>query len=247
LVWIDEGEIQVGDSLIEKIREGIDAVDFVVGVISRHSIGSDWVKKELDLASNREIHAARAIVLPALVDDVTLPGFLVGKRYADFRDDKQYDEALGELLRALGPVKALPGRAADEVESLRMEAYRLKKLVDAQARDATRVRRLLAQDRSPGLQTEIDEENKRYPEFAPINEAYAFEVLGIPVTLGYLLHAIRKASMKGAHALDVGLRLENKWNRVYLMVEAYRDYLKLLAGSSQPRAGKRKSRRAKNP
>lgn len=33
-VWIDEAEINIGDSLIEKIREGLDQVDFVAAIIS---------------------------------------------------------------------------------------------------------------------------------------------------------------------------------------------------------------------
>ena len=31
-VWIDEAEINIGDSLVDKIREALDSVDFVVVV-----------------------------------------------------------------------------------------------------------------------------------------------------------------------------------------------------------------------
>jgi hypothetical protein len=44
-IWIDDSEIKVGDSLIEKIREGIDKVDYLGAIISQSSINSDWVKK----------------------------------------------------------------------------------------------------------------------------------------------------------------------------------------------------------
>jgi hypothetical protein len=54
-VWIDEAEINIGDSLIVKIREGIDEVDYVAAILSTSSINSEWVKKELDIATNREI------------------------------------------------------------------------------------------------------------------------------------------------------------------------------------------------
>jgi hypothetical protein len=33
-VWIDEAEIKVGDSLIEKIRAGIDSMDYVAAILS---------------------------------------------------------------------------------------------------------------------------------------------------------------------------------------------------------------------
>lgn len=46
-VWLDEAEIKLGDSLIEKIRLGIDSVDFVIALISKNSVSSEWVKKNL--------------------------------------------------------------------------------------------------------------------------------------------------------------------------------------------------------
>jgi hypothetical protein len=102
-VWIDDTEILVGDSLIDKIRNGIDSVDFVAAIISSTSLNSQCVKKELDLASNREIDEKRVVVLPILLDDVELPGFLKGKYYADFREEDNYQEGLDELLERLGP------------------------------------------------------------------------------------------------------------------------------------------------
>lgn len=83
-VWLDEVEIRVGQSLIEKLREAIDSVDFVIVVLSRHSIRSAWVLKELDIAMMREITTRKTKVLPILKEKVELPGFLEGKRYLDF-------------------------------------------------------------------------------------------------------------------------------------------------------------------
>ena len=102
-VWIDETEILVGDSLIEKIRDAIDNVDFIAAIVSLTSIDSQWVKKELDLASNREIDEKRVVVLPILLDDVELPGFLKGKYYADFIKEENYQDGLNALLKRLGP------------------------------------------------------------------------------------------------------------------------------------------------
>ncbi|WP_203368849.1 toll/interleukin-1 receptor domain-containing protein [Cysteiniphilum marinum] len=88
-VWIDEAEINIGDSLIEKIRDGIDEVDYVAAILSSNSINSAWVTKELDLASNREIEEGRIVVLPLLIEKVNLPGFLKGKFYGDFTKDEE--------------------------------------------------------------------------------------------------------------------------------------------------------------
>lgn len=101
-VWIDEAEIRVGDSLIEKIREGIDSVQYVGVVLSKTSVKSEWVKKEVDIAMNQEIEGKRVKVLPLLVDDCDPPGFLKGKRYADFRREDLYQREFIELAKRLG-------------------------------------------------------------------------------------------------------------------------------------------------
>lgn len=114
-VWIDETEVFVGDSLIEKIRDGIDTVDFVGAIISSTSLNSQWVKRELDLASNREIDEERVLVLPILLDDVELPGFLKGKLYADFRHKDNYQESLEKLLARLGPKIPPPDLSSEKM------------------------------------------------------------------------------------------------------------------------------------
>ena len=50
--WIDEAEIKIGDSLIQKIREGIDSVDYFAVILSRNSVAAPWVTNELDVAMN---------------------------------------------------------------------------------------------------------------------------------------------------------------------------------------------------
>ncbi|MCP6623470.1 toll/interleukin-1 receptor domain-containing protein, partial [Klebsiella pneumoniae] len=88
--------------LIEKIREGLDKVDYVAVVLSQNSIASTWVQRELDISSNREIAEKRVILLPLMLQHVELPGFLLGKRYGDFTTEEIYDHSLGELLKVLG-------------------------------------------------------------------------------------------------------------------------------------------------
>lgn len=114
-VWIDETELLVGDSLAEKIGDAIDNVDFVTAIISSTSINSRWVKKELDLASNREMDEGRVVVLPILLDDVKLPGFLKGKLYADFRSENSYQKGLTKLLDRLGPKTSPPDLSSDDM------------------------------------------------------------------------------------------------------------------------------------
>ncbi|MCJ7631393.1 toll/interleukin-1 receptor domain-containing protein [Candidatus Bathyarchaeota archaeon] len=54
-VWVDEGEIRVGDSLIGKIEEGMARTRFFAVVLSKKSMNSPWVKKELEMAITKEV------------------------------------------------------------------------------------------------------------------------------------------------------------------------------------------------
>lgn len=100
-VWIDEAEIKVGDSLIQKIESGIEETDFVGVLLSRKSVESEWVKKELRVAMNEEIRGKRVKVLPLLLEDCNIPLFVREKLYADFRREEKYYESLGKVLDAL--------------------------------------------------------------------------------------------------------------------------------------------------
>ncbi|WP_316190989.1 toll/interleukin-1 receptor domain-containing protein [Bradyrhizobium sp. SZCCHNS2096] len=100
-VWIDEAEIEVGDSLIAKIEEGMKETNYIGVVLSKSSVNAPWVKKELDVAMNREIAGGEPIVLPLLYQRCEIPSFLTGKLYADFTTPEAYETSLEKLLRRL--------------------------------------------------------------------------------------------------------------------------------------------------
>lgn len=102
--WLDEAEIKVGESLIEKIREGIDKVDYVAVLLSPDSVASTWVQREVDVAMNQEILGRRVKVLPIMYRECDPPGFLLGKKYADFTDESKYNDSFAELIRSVGVV-----------------------------------------------------------------------------------------------------------------------------------------------
>jgi hypothetical protein len=81
-VWIDQVELVVGDSLIERIGDAIHGGDFVLAVISPHSINSPWCQKELRLAATRGISENRVFVLPVRHGVVAMPSFLTDALYA---------------------------------------------------------------------------------------------------------------------------------------------------------------------
>ncbi len=100
-VWIDEAEIKVGDSLTEKIGNAIEKTDFVGVVLSRNSINSQWVQKELQIALQEEFRKKKVVVLPLLLEPVELPPFLRDKLYADFTSPEKFKQSFPKLLEVL--------------------------------------------------------------------------------------------------------------------------------------------------
>jgi hypothetical protein len=101
-VWVDEWELNVGDSLIQKIQEAIDKASALVVVLSKASVESEWCKKELTAGLVRELEERKVVVLPALLEDCQIPLFLRDKKYADFRKD--FDTGLQDMVNALARV-----------------------------------------------------------------------------------------------------------------------------------------------
>ncbi len=108
----DEAELNIGDSLIERIAEGIEEMQFVAAVISNNSITSRWVQKELNLAMSKEIKGRRVTVLPLVIEKCELPTTLSDKLYADFTKPENFESEYDKLLRALGIVTSAPKVAA---------------------------------------------------------------------------------------------------------------------------------------
>lgn len=107
-VWVDEAELNIGDSLIQMISDAIETSEYFAVVVSSHSVESKWVLKELQIAMTEEIEGQRVVVLPLLVDDCDLPAFLTDKVYADFRSPDQYEDGLRRVLRRLGVTALAP-------------------------------------------------------------------------------------------------------------------------------------------
>ncbi|WKN43259.1 toll/interleukin-1 receptor domain-containing protein [Tunicatimonas pelagia] len=99
--WLDEAEMKIGDSLMQKIREGIDSVDYFIIVLSPNSVNAPWVVNELDVAMNHHISGKPIKVLPILLKKCDLPGFLIGKLYGDFQQEDEYNNSFKKLINSL--------------------------------------------------------------------------------------------------------------------------------------------------
>jgi hypothetical protein len=96
MVWYDEYEIKVGDSITEKISKALQECDYLCIILSPDSVNSEWVKRELSVALLDELDHKRVKVLPILWKDCQVPPLIQDKRRANF--SHIYEKGLEELL-----------------------------------------------------------------------------------------------------------------------------------------------------
>lgn len=101
-VWVDTWELNVGDSILQRVQDALTEASALLVILSKASVESDWCRKELNAGLMRELSENKVIVLPVLIEDCTIPLFLREKMYADFRTN--FDDGLRKLLDGVSAV-----------------------------------------------------------------------------------------------------------------------------------------------
>lgn len=106
-IWYDTWEIRVGDSLTQKIQEGIRESSFLAVVLTPNSVNSRWVQEELRAALAEEMRRGGKFVLPILHQQCEIPPFLSDRVYADFRADyaRGFERLLLAVASSTGPTE----------------------------------------------------------------------------------------------------------------------------------------------
>lgn len=105
-VWLDEDQIQPGQSFVERINNGLESNDFVLLVVSANFLGSEWALWETNTSIAATIKSKSHSVIPLLLDNVwdSVPPLLRDKIYVDFRNSGNildYRHSLGRLVSTL--------------------------------------------------------------------------------------------------------------------------------------------------
>ena len=103
-VWVDTWELNVGDSIIQRVQDAITESDALLVILSKASIESEWCKKELNSGLIRELDEKRIVVLPVLIENCDIPLFLREKMYADLRND--FDNGIKSIMDAVAKVSS---------------------------------------------------------------------------------------------------------------------------------------------
>ena len=98
-MWFDSWEVEIGESLYDRVFRGIDDATFLVLCLSPSSVKSGWVLDELDAAVAKEEELGRRVILPVLLAECELPAAIGNRMLADL--SSEYLKGLEELKAAL--------------------------------------------------------------------------------------------------------------------------------------------------
>jgi hypothetical protein len=99
--WVDEWEMNAGDSIVQRLlEEGIKNAQAVIVILSESSINSNWVRTELDAAFIRRVENSSKII-PIVLDNVPVPETLRSILYISVNDTSNYDGEYERVLQAI--------------------------------------------------------------------------------------------------------------------------------------------------
>jgi hypothetical protein len=123
--WFAPEDLKIGDEIRPRIDEAIRIHDKLLIVLSENSVGSPWVRKEVETAFGKEIKfeteqkQRRTVLFPIRLDDAVkktdeawAADIRRTRNIGDFREWKSHDrykEAFGRLMRDLKAEEKMPG------------------------------------------------------------------------------------------------------------------------------------------
>ena len=97
-IWLDEKQIIAGDSITDKLADGLSKYDVFLIFISKKSVKAPWVKEELRVALNKRVKTdGKLKIIPILLEECEIPIFLEDYVYVDFSDLSKYQDAISFL------------------------------------------------------------------------------------------------------------------------------------------------------
>jgi len=98
-VWLDDWNIGLGDSIVGRMNEGLEAADYVVLCYSSSGVDSEWISREWMSALAQQLNGAGIKLIPALLTGGGPPAILADIYYADLIKD--WSGGVAMILKAL--------------------------------------------------------------------------------------------------------------------------------------------------
>lgn len=98
-VWLDSWEINLGDSIVERMQHGLSGSSYLVLCYSADGVTAPWIGREWMSALARQLDGHDIKILPVRLSGGQPPEILADIKYADLVDN--WDLGVAQLLRAL--------------------------------------------------------------------------------------------------------------------------------------------------
>jgi hypothetical protein len=98
-VWFFEWEVRLGDSIVQKMNEGLEGAAYVVVCYSSSGVLAPWMGREWMSTLARQLSGHSVKLLPVILTGGTPPAILADYRYADL--SKDWNKGVADLLRAI--------------------------------------------------------------------------------------------------------------------------------------------------
>lgn len=102
--WLDERELTAGQCLSTTLKDAVQHSQQMLVFLSRQSVNSEWVKKEMEYAMTRSTDNRNGPFVPCLIGSIgddELPDFVRNTVYVDLRRPERYSHSMELLLSAL--------------------------------------------------------------------------------------------------------------------------------------------------
>lgn len=98
-VWLDAWTIDIGDSIVERMNEGLSGSTFLVLCFSSEGSLSPWMSREWFSSLARQLNGENVKLIPVLLKGGEVPAILADIKYADAA--KGLDSAVSAVIQAI--------------------------------------------------------------------------------------------------------------------------------------------------
>jgi hypothetical protein len=98
-VWLDEWKIEIGDSIVARIDEGLSQASYVVLCYSAQTDTPAWMNREWQSTLARQLNGRQIRLLPVRLTGGEPPAILADIKFADLTAD--WAKGVAALLRAI--------------------------------------------------------------------------------------------------------------------------------------------------
>jgi hypothetical protein len=98
-VWLDRWALDVGDSIIQEINDGLEGSTYLILCYSSAGVTSPWMGSEWMSTLARQLNGANVRLLPVRLTGGDPPAILADRKYADLVKD--WSNGVSQLLAAI--------------------------------------------------------------------------------------------------------------------------------------------------